>query len=253
MIKKCNREVKIFTDLDEWSESSALWIRDTIHSSIETKGQCSIALSGGRTPRAVYKKLASAAISGTIQWEHLYAFWGDERVVGPDHPDSNYRMVRENLLDNVPLPAENIFRMKGELPPEESEADYQRIISEHFSKMGENTPVFDLILLGLNVDGHIASLFPHTDLLSEDEKRWVASTYVPRLNSWRITLTPRILNNARRIAFLVFGNKKSEILKQVFEGPHNPERYPAQLIQPSQGKVVWLIDQAAARLLSISD
>jgi 6-phosphogluconolactonase len=253
MIKKNNTEIKIYSDLDDWSRSSAIWIRDTIQSSIETNGRCSIALSGGRTPRKVYRKLASAAISSTIQWEHLYAFWGDERVVGPDHPDSNYRMVRENLLDNVPLPAENIFRMKGELPPEESVEDYHQILSEHFSKIHENTPVFDLILLGLNVDGHIASLFPHTDLLSENEKRWVASTYVPRLNSWRITLTPRILNNARRIAFLVFGNKKSEILKQVFEGPHNPDRYPAQLIQPSDGKVVWLIDQAAARLLSISD
>ncbi|MBN1265762.1 MAG: 6-phosphogluconolactonase [Anaerolineales bacterium] len=253
MIHNPSTEVKIYANLDEWSIASALWIRDTIQSSIEETGRCTIALSGGRTPRSVYKQLASPLIADSIHWEHLFTFWGDERAVGPDHPDSNFRMVQEVLLDKVPLPAKNIFRVKGELPPEIAVEEYQRLLSEYFSSIGENAPVFDLILLGLNVDGHIASLFPHTELLSATEQRWVASTYVPRLNSWRITLTPRTLNHARRIAFLVFGDKKSEILHHVFEEPRDPDRYPAQLIQPISGKIVWLVDQEAAKLLSLPD
>jgi len=239
----------VYSSLEEWATASARWMCETIRSSINHHGRCTIAFSGGRTPRAVYKQLASPSLAGSIRWERVYAFWGDERAVGPGHPDSNYRMVHENLLNHIPLPAENVFRMKGELPPEIAVEEYQRLLTEYFSRIGEQATVFDLILLGLNVDGHIASLFPHTELLSAGENRWVASTYVPRLNSWRITLTPRTLNQARAVAFLVFGEKKAEILQQVLEGPDDPQRYPAQLIKPRSGRTTWLLDREAASFL----
>ncbi len=243
-------ELVISASKEEWVLSTAGWISGLIQSSINNHGRCTLALSGGRTPRAIYKQLASPPFIETIQWERLFVFWGDERAVGPDHPDSNYRMGRETLFDRVPIPEKNIFRIKGELPPEIAVERYQAELSTFFNTGSGDPPIFDLILLGLNVDGHIASLFPHTDLVNESSTNWVASTYAPRLNSWRITLTPHTLNQAHHIAFLVFGKKKAEILQQVFEGPHDPSRYPAQLVDPENGKVFWLIDEAAAKLLS---
>lgn len=241
-----SQELIIFPEQKQWVEGTASWIRDTIRNRMETNGSCTIALSGGRTPRAIYRRLAEPPFRDQILWERLHVFWGDERAVGPEHADSNYRMARETLLDHVPIPVRNIHRIKGELPPETAVGNYVRELEEHFSKTGTGKPVFDLALLGLNVDGHIASLFPRNELLTDCDRRWAASTYVPRLNSWRITLTPRTFNHALNIAFLVFGEKKAEIIHRVFEGPDDPIRYPAQLIQPENGRVYWLLDRTAA-------
>ncbi|MBN1201103.1 MAG: 6-phosphogluconolactonase [Anaerolineae bacterium] len=210
---------------------------------IRTHGRFSVVLSGGSTPRRLYSLLASAIFAGHIDWEHIFVFWGDERCVPPNHPDSNYRMAREALLDHVSLPAGNEYRMRGEIDPAQAAAEY-----EHALRIfgGGNIPRFDLILLGLGDDGHTASLFPDTAALTES-RRWVVENYVDRLDVWRLTLTLPVINAAANVLFLVAGEGKAEIMRTVLRGPRDV--YPAQFIRPTDGHVGWLVDAAASRLL----
>lgn len=198
----------------------------------------SLVLSGGSTPRALYELLTE---TDEIDWLKVHIFWGDERCVPPDHADSNYRMAREALLDHVPLPHANIHRIRAEQDPEQAAESYEDELRHYLGPDGR----FDLVLLGMGDDGHTASLFPETAALDETE-RLVLANNVPQLETWRITLTAPLINRARNVAFLVAGENKAAPLREVLHGPRQPHRYPAQMIAPENGRLVWFVDQAAA-------
>ena len=200
-----------------------------------------VALAGGSTPRAAYALLATEEFAARVDWSRVHVFWGDERCVPPDDPDSNYRMAREALLDKIPIPTENVHRIRGELPPDEAAAAYQAELEAVLGAGGR----FDLVLLGMGVDGHTASLFPGTAALHEGE-RWVVAAFVDKLSAWRVTLTPVVLNAAAQVTFVVSGAGKAEQLREVLAGPYQPDVLPAQMVRPTDGRLLWLVDAAAA-------
>lgn len=209
----------------------------------------SIAFSGGSTPQRMYELLAQKEFCDRVPWEKTYVFWGDERCVPSDHPSSNQLMVRRLLLDHVNIPKQNIFPISGTLPPEKAAKGYEVTLRNFFTNKRTG---FDLILLGLGENGHTASLFPGTPALDEIQ-HWVTNVYVAEQEMHRITLTARFINRAGKIVFLVSGASKALVVKEVCEGPADPLRLPAQLIKPSDGELVWLIDQEAGSLLSDSN
>ncbi|MBI4277706.1 MAG: 6-phosphogluconolactonase [Armatimonadetes bacterium] len=217
---------------------------------VAARGRFMVALSGGSTPRGLYAVLAGDPYREDILWARTHVFWGDERCVPPDHPESNYGMAREVLLSRVPVPPENVYRMVGEhADPEAAAARYEAVLREVFHLDAGNVPVFDLILLGLGDDGHTASLFPGSAALRE-QRRLVAAPFVDRLNVYRLTLTPPVFNHAAAVMFLVAGWSKAAGLRAVLEGPDRPERLPAQIVRPERATLLWLVDQAAASLLT---
>ena len=216
----------------------------------EANGRARIAVSGGSTPKAAFQLLADPdqPFRKRMPWEDLELFWVDERTVPPDHPDSNYRMTREALLDRVPLVPQQIHRMEGELEPEVAAARYESEIRNTFRLEGAELPRFDLVCLGMGDDGHTASLFPHTAAIHE-MSRLVTANQVPQKDTWRITLTWPVINHARSVFFLIAGADKAERVHKVFVGPRDPERLPSQLIWPSGGILTLFLDKAAAALL----
>jgi len=218
------------------------------------RGLLTVALSGGSTPIKLYSLLASGADSflTRVPWDKIHFFWGDERHVPPDHSDSNYRMVYEAMLSKVPVPLENVHRIKAENPDAGKAAgDYERVLYEFFQSVTIQLPHLDLVLLGMGPDGHTASLFPGTNAILE-QKHYVVANWVQKFNTYRITLTLPVLNNAAYVIFLVTGEEKAEALRFVLQGKYQPERFPAQLIRPINGSILWLVDQAAARLLELN-
>ncbi len=209
---------------------------------------CSIALAGGSTPRGFYRLLASEPYRSQIDWDHLRVFWGDERTVPPDHQESNFRMAQETLLSRVPVPLTQVFRIEGELPPKEAAVRYEAVLQQQFNLLPGDVPRFDLILLGMGPDGHTASLFPGTFALSES-CTLVAAPWVEKFRTYRVTLTPPVLNAAKHVLFLVSGQDKALVLQAVLEGPEDFARYPAQAISPATGQLIWLVNQDAAGLL----
>lgn len=239
--------VHTFKDERELARSAVDHIMVCAANAIMQRGRFSLALAGGSTPRAAYELLAQQADSSTINWARVYTFFGDERCVPPDHPESNYRMARLALLDDAPIPNENIYRMHGELRPATAAQIYESILRGFFS--GVEAPyTFDLLLLGLGTDGHTASLFPDTDALVERE-RWVVANYVPMLESWRLTLTYPCLNAAREVVFLVSGAGKADILRGVLSPDPGAPALPAQGIAPHNGGLSWIVDRDAAAKL----
>ena len=210
---------------------------------IERRGVFHLALSGGNTPKALYQRLAAPPYLHQLAWERVHLWWGDERFVPSDHPDSNYKMAYDALIGKVPIPSRNIHRVRTELGAAEAAAEYEAEIAA--SVAGSPLPVFDLILLGMGEDGHTASLFPHTPALEAGE-RLVVSQLVPRLNAQRITFTAPLINAADTVFCLVSGSGKAETLRQVLLGDYRPRALPAQLIAPTQGKLFWMVDAAAA-------
>lgn len=213
-----------------------------------------VLLSGGSTPRAMHQILSQPDYSGQIDWIQVHIFWGDERCVPPDHPDSNYRMAVETLLKHVPIPADNIHRIFAELPPQIAAEDYQSTLSTHFKlapdKTGRPVPRFDLVLLGLGADGHTASLFPGSKAVAE-KQAWVTSIphdKPPEPLVPRVTITLPVIRAAIQVLFLVAGSDKAERLKQVL-GPASTPPLPAQLAKPTNGKLLWMVDRAAAAQL----
>lgn len=217
---------------------------------IAEKGRFAVALSGGSTPRSLYTLLANDPYREQVRWSAVHVFWGDERCVPPDHLESNYGMAREALLAKVNIPVENVHRMAAEKPPEQAAEEYERILHTFFNLKPGELPHFDLILLGLGPDGHTASLFPGTPVLHE-QGRLVAAPFVEKLNAYRLTLTLPVLNHAANVTFLVEGEAKASVVRDVIEGKRDPDRLPAQLIRPANGVLIWLIDQAAASQLSL--
>jgi len=197
-----------------------------------------VALAGGSTPRRLYEMLAQQPLSDQVPWSRVHVFWGDERCVPPDHADSNYRMAREALLDRVPIPPGNVHRIRGEIDPQQAAADYAAELASVLGPDGR----LDLALLGMGDDGHTASLFPGSTALAERERNVVA-VHVDKLQSWRVTLTLPTLNAARQVLFLVSGAGKAQALTRVQAG----ERLPAGLVRPTDGHLIWLVDQQAMR------
>src|ERR1700761_1124218 len=214
------------------------------------RGLARIAISGGTTPKTMFGQLADPAgpFLKQVPWDRLELYWVDERCVPPDNAESNYRMTREALLSKVPLPAERIHRMEGELEPEEAAARYEAAIRNTFRLEGAQTPTFDLVQLGMGDDGHTASLFPHTEALNE-MSHIVVPNHVPQKDTWRVTLTWPVINQGREVAFLIEGAGKAQVLHDVFLGPYQPETYPSQIIRPASGQLLLLLDAAAAAKL----
>jgi len=233
-------EIKVLPDAAGIAHEAAERIVAAANRAAEDGRSFSIALSGGSTPKALFELLAGPSHKSRIEWPRVEVFFGDERTVPPDHKDSNYRMANEALLSKVPIPGDNVYRMAGELEPHEAAKQYGQMLKEKFGEGG-----LDLVLLGMGDDGHTASLFPETEALNETKHRCVAN-FVPKLSTWRITLTAPFINRSKDVMFLVSGASKSARLHEVLEGPRDPRRLPSQLIQPTAGHVAWLIDAPAA-------
>lgn len=236
--------------LEAVNQRAAQYFVDGIRAAATARGKARIAISGGNTPKHTFELLAdnSAPYRDQIPWDKMEIYWVDERCVAPDQPDSNYRMTREALLDKVPLSAGQIFRVEGELDPEEGAARYEFAIRQSFRLEGAELPVFDLLALGMGPDGHTASLFPHTEGLHELLRIAIAN-HVVQKESWRVTLTSPVINRARDVFFLIEGKDKVAALQQVFLGSYDPENYPSQLIRPASGRITLLLDSAAGAAL----
>jgi len=212
---------------------------------IRQKGRFALALSGGSTPAPFYRALAESANRKRLDWGHIHLFWGDERPVPQDHPESNYRMAKETLIDPVGIPDANVHRVPAEMDVRLAAFSYEEVLRDFFDG---NWPRFDLVLLGMGADGHTASLFPHSAGLNE-EQRWFIANYAPVRETWRLTLTRRAINAARRVWVLVRGESKAEKLAEVLAGLQDPQANPIQLVHPEDGEMVWWVDQAAAQKL----
>jgi 6-phosphogluconolactonase len=234
--------------------SMAEHLLEQVQSAVSARGVARIAISGGNTPKATFELLANPneRFLKLMPWDKIDLFWVDERGVPPDDKDSNYRMTRESLLEKVPLSPDRIFRMEGELDPEEAAARYESAIRNRFRLEGAELPTFDFIALGMGDDGHTASLFPHTEGLHE-LGRIVIANHVPQKDTWRITLTWPVINQGRKVLFLIAGADKAVVLSEVLTGKYDPETWPSQLIRPKTGELLLLLDQAAAAKLPKPD
>ncbi len=239
-------EVEIYSEESALIRAAAQRLVTLANEAIGTRGRCLVALSGGSTPRPLYELLASEPYATGVDWSRMHLFWGDERCVPPDHPDSNYRMTRKALIDRVPLPVENVHRIRGEDEPQEAAAEYERMLREFFGHGDTPTRSFDLALLGMGPDGHTASIFPGTPATTE-ARRWAMAVHVERpRDMWRVTLTTVVLNAAANVTFLVAGADKAARLQAVLrEGAESRPLLPAQLIRPTHGVLRWMVDAAA--------
>lgn len=253
------REIKIAETAQEFEGVAAETIARAALEAIETAGFAAIALAGGNTPAAVYRKLASDSIGKKLDNSRLFFFFGDERNVPPDHGSSNFRMACENLLNPLSIPDANIFRWRTELArPEAVAADYEnRIMDFFYRNKSQGSPVeserqiprFDLVILGLGDDGHTASLFPRSAALRETE-RLAAANWVEKINDFRFTLTFAAINNAANVIVMATGAPKADTVRAVIEGEFRPDQFPAQLVAPVDGRLQWILDSAAASRLS---
>lgn len=235
-------QIQIYSDKDALVLATAEMMVATIAEAIAARGACAVALSGGSTPRDVYETLAQEDFQKRIDWSRVHWFWGDERMVPPDHAESNFRMAQETLFAHVNAPASNVHRIKGELAPQLAAQDYREKLEVYF-KGKEKT--FDLILLGLGEDGHTASLFPETSALHETT-RTVTEVLVPKFDKWRVTFTLPLINQARKAVFLVAGKAKAEIVANVLGLTQPHVKWPASLVQPRTGILQWWLDAEAA-------
>jgi 6-phosphogluconolactonase len=239
----------VVSDSASLAREAATRFSSVADESVARESRFDVAIAGGSTPKALYTLLATPPYRDRLPWRHTHVFWGDERCVPPEHAESNYRMAADTLLRYVPVPPEQIHRIRGEDPePDRAAAEYERALRATLDSEAEALPRFDLILLGMGSDGHTASLFPGSPALAET-KRLVLAPYVETLKSHRLTLTLPVLNAARYVMILVSGEEKARTLRAVFAGGEAGERLPVQLIRPLKGTLSWLVDAAAARLL----
>lgn len=243
-------EIRVLTTPQELFAAAAEEVVRAVNEAVTQRGRFTIALSGGSTPKNLYNLLATNA-RNSLPWDRMFFFWGDERHVPPTDPESNYRMAEEAMLSKAPVPTGNIFRFPAENPDAAAVADaYEKTLRKYFQIGPNDVPRFDLILLGMGPDGHTASLFPGTDALRE-KSRLVVANWVGKLKTNRLTLTLPVLNAGRCVMFLVSGTDKAPVLRTVLEDKSAPgEQYPSKLVQPAEGRLVWLMDRAAASALS---
>ena len=241
--------VLIGRDAEEACRRAAQVFIDAAHESIASCGRFTVSLSGGSTPKRLYSLLAQPEWASRVDWTKVHIFWGDERVVPPDDEKSNYRMTREALLSKINIPAENVHRVMTETgTPEEAAAAYEAEVRNVLAPKPTDVARFDLVLLGLGSNGHTASLFPYQPTLHVNDKLVVADM-VREVGMYRISMTAKLLNDAAVAMFLVTGNEKADVLHEVLKGKHDPEKLPAQLIQPVCGMLLWVVDEAAAAKL----
>jgi 6-phosphogluconolactonase len=236
--------VTVLPDHDALAAAAADHVVDVLRATLAQRDVANVALAGGSTPRAINALLVTAPRRGEVDWSRVVFWFGDERCVPPDDQQSNYKMNRETLLDPLGIPSAHRHRMRGEDDPSAAAADYDVVLRR---EAGE-TPRLDLILLGMGPDGHTASLFPGT-ITALDKGKLCIAHYVPQLDRWRMTLTPRAINAAHSIAITAGGAEKADALREVLEGPKQTDVYPAQLIQPTHGDLRWFVDEAAASKL----
>ena len=238
--------LKIFQDKSHISAAAAEMFISIAQQAIKENGKFTVSLTGGTSPEALYNLLASASYRDKIDWTKVYIFWGDERWVPLADDKSNAKMTNRTLLDKVPVPKDDIFFMYADdQKPEEFAAEYE----QHIRQVLGPSLSFDLILLGMGAEGHTASLFPYEPVLTETQKL-VDAYYLKSQNMYRITLTAPLINKAKNVIVMLFGAEKAEALHQVLEGERNTNLYPAQLIQPENGTITWLTDEAVTSKLS---
>jgi 6-phosphogluconolactonase len=244
-------EVRIVDSAEALAEAAAHEVLAAADAAVAAYDRFTIALAGGATPRASYERLALPPLRERMPWTRTWVFFGDERGVATDHRDSNYRMAHEALLSKVPVPAAQVFRIRGEADdPEEAAAAYARDLARVFESRRGELPRFDLVLLGLGIDGHTASLFPGSPVLKEIFRPVAAVHASAATIAQRFTLTLPVLNAAARVIFLVSGAEKAKVVKAAL-GPHGAT-LPAGMVRPAEGRVLWLVDRAAASLLPVT-
>ena len=245
-------QIKYYVEPDPaaLARRAAQYFVEMVGEAVEARGQARVAVSGGSTPKAAFQLLADPqqVWLSRMSWDKLELYWVDERTVPPGHPDSNYRMTREAMLDRVPLAPGQVHRMEGELEPEVAASRYESELRNSFRLEGAESPRFDLVSLGMGDDGHTASLFPYTAAIHE-MGRLVTANQVPQKDTWRLTLTWPVINHSSSVFFLIAGAGKAERVREVFTGPWDVERLPSQLIWPSSGILTLFLDKAAAALL----
>jgi len=238
--------IHVFKNPAELSKTAAELFAQAAREAVRENGRFTVALTGGSSPVQLYTLLTQKPYVNQIPWEKLFVFWGDERWVPLTDDRSNYKMALDTLLSKVPVLPSQIYPMwSKEASPEEFAQQYENQLHQQFNN---SAPQFDLILLGMGDDGHTASLFPGTSVLEEKDK-WVQAYFLEPQQMHRITLTAPLINQAKKILFLTYGEKKAHALYEVLEGERNPTKYPSQLIQPQQGETRWLVDDAAAKKL----
>jgi 6-phosphogluconolactonase len=242
-----NPDVRIFKELEELSRHAAGLFVNQASRSIADRDRFLVALNGGSTPNRLFQLLATD-FRDQVDWGKVDIFWGDERCVPPDDPGSSYGQAWEMLLRHVPLPDANIHRVQGELGPMDASKDYALTL-KHLASPSRGWPRFDLVYLGMGEDGHTASLFPGSSVDVPEPAIPVTVHYQDRPAN-RVTLTPMVLNDARTIVFMATGEKKAQTFAEVLSDRYNPDLYPAQRIKPKDGKLIWLVDEAAASRLS---
>lgn len=243
-------QIKVVADQRAMVEEAARRIVEAAARADEAGDLFALFLSGGSTPRSLYQLLASENWRHQIDWRNVELYFGDERCVPPDSPDSNFRMANEALISKIPIPPGQVFRMRGEIDPQVAAKEYGTILKEHF---GDEGP--DVMLLGMGGDGHTASLFPGTTALAETDHRCVANhvphDYIPRGTEWRLTVTFPFINRSREILILCAGKDKQARVQEVLEGRADPDQAPIRRVQPVAGTLTWLLDSAAAGMETV--
>jgi 6-phosphogluconolactonase len=240
-------KLHIYKNKEILAEELALWITDLINSTLQNQEFFTLALSGGETPKALYRKLASPEFKENIDWKRIHIFWGDERVVPFDDERNNAKMAFELLIDHTDIPAGQVHVMRTDIEPVFAAMAYEKILHNYFDNTSRS---FDLVLLGIGDDGHTLSIFPGSPLFEKEKQDWVNAVYNEAQQMYRITLTPAIVNRASYIAFMVEGAAKENVLKEIIEGKYAPSTLPAQLIKPESGELHWFLDEQAAEKLS---
>lgn len=239
-------QIIVFATLEDLSRKAAEIFVDISRACIISKGRFTVAASGGSTPRRLYALLSSDSYREKIDWSHVYFFWVDERCVPKEHEDSNYRLVFETLLSKIPIPDDNIHRIRCEKGSEKAAKAYEEDLRNFFGK--NILPVFDLIFLGIGEDGHTASLFPDSEALKETD-RLVVPVFIEKQQKHRITLTLPVLNNGSQVIILASGSAKADIIQEILGRKDRAMQYPAGLVQPIRGNILWLVDEEAAKKL----
>jgi 6-phosphogluconolactonase len=238
-------DITVFDRSEELFKKAAEKIITIGREAIRSDGLFTLTLSGGNTPKGVYTALASAEFKNELEWGKVHFFWGDERPVVQTHPESNYRMAKESLLNHVSIPQSNIHRIAGEEDSMLAAQQYEDEMREFFKLSDGEVPALDLILLGMGDDGHTASLFPDSEAIKIND-RLVVENYVKKLNTHRITFTFPLINNAKNVLFLVTGSSKSKAVRQVLRHSDSEPVLPSLLVQPKSGSLLWFLDKEAA-------
>jgi 6-phosphogluconolactonase len=240
-------KLHIFKTKEEMSDQLASWMCDLIGESLKNQGFFTLVLSGGETPKLLYKQLVSSKYKEKINWKRIHIFWGDERVVPFTDDRNNAKMAYELLIDHLDIPATQVHIIRTDIEPNFAVDEYRKMLHTYF----DHTPrSFDLVLLGMGDDGHTLSLFPDSPII-EEQTHWVNAVFTKKQEMYRITLMPLLVNRASHIAFMVDGGKKANILQQVLEGEYTPTKLPAQIINPKEGELHWFLDEAVAKDLNV--